>query len=350
MARSAVTRRSGPGYAGLIIFIVLCMALIGGYVWLVPEYTFAVSEMVSLNSDIESQLEDRLGSELGVYKQSTAKRSERAYDTAFLRKVGDSAIDGLKYAELLELTWGEGENPAGDIRDFLKSDPEIGQQENLRTFITALSTKMTELEEMRISAEQGRQKALTDLNEALERKTAADARAVAAEREKNDKLREMQAAFQKERDRYIKQMDETEARATQARKARDEDAQKHREEVRALNDQIESRDDRIVELEDELARKKPKPVKITEGKILEANNESKFVVINLGKREGIGVGELFTVVHLGPGDARTPKATIQVTRVSDIISRADIVSVVPDSEIVVPGNLVVRQKTLDEPE
>ena len=94
MARSAGTRRTGPGYAGLIIFIVLCMALIGGYVWLVPEYTFAVSEMVRLNSDIKSELENRVGSELGIRSQATTKRSERGYDTAFLRKVGDSASDG----------------------------------------------------------------------------------------------------------------------------------------------------------------------------------------------------------------------------------------------------------------
>jgi len=348
MARSAGTRRSGPGYAGLIIFIVLCMALIGGYVWLVPEYTFAVSEMVRLNSDIKNEMEARVGSQLGVHAQATTKRSERAYDTGFLRQVGDSAEDGLKYAELVELCGWEGDNPGEGIRDFLKSNPEIGQQENLRAFFSALNTKLMEREELRISAEQGRQKALADLNEALERKTAADARAVAAEREKNDKLAEAEAKFNKDRNRYIEQMDETNAQAAQARKARDEDAQKHREEVRGLNEQIESLNDRVVELETELAKKKPKPVKVTEGKVLEAHNESNFVIINLGKREGIIVGEIFTVMHLGPGASRTPKATLQVTRVMDVVSRADITAVVPGSEIVVPQDIVVREKTVND--
>ena len=162
MARSPRSRRSGPGYAGLIIFIVLCMALIGGYVWLVPEYTFAVSEMVGLNSDIKSELEDQVGSQLDAHAQSTAKRSERAYDTSFLRKVGDSAADGLKYAELVELCGWEGEDPIQSIQDFLKSNTEIGQQENLRTFLSALDTELMESDELRIAAES--HKAATDLD------------------------------------------------------------------------------------------------------------------------------------------------------------------------------------------
>ena len=348
MARAARARRGGPGYAGLIIFIVLCMGLIAGYVWLVPEYTFALSEMAQINSDIKAHVEGRVGAELKARAKSTSKRSERAYHSEFFQKVGESAADGLRYNTLVQVGGWEGENPVQDIQDFLKAGTDFEQKDTLRAYIRELDSLLKRKEEALREEARKTVQAETSRDEYKQLMTTADRRAAAAERQKNDELRKKEQSLQAERVKYIRQADEMSKQAAGTRKELDSVMKKQRQEVAVLNKQITGLKDRIRELDAELAKKKPKPVKVTEGRVLQVDQVGKVAVINLGKREGIGVGERFIVMDIGPGGERIPKAEIQVTRVMDIISRADIISRVPESEMVVPQDIVRRVKQVND--
>ena len=76
----------------------------------------------------------------------------------------------------------------------------------------------------------------------------------------------------------------------------------------------------VRDLEEELTRKRPKAVAVTEGLVLQSDPLEGVAIINLGKKEQIQNGEKFTVVRVGKGGERIPKGELQVVRVDDLVS------------------------------
>jgi hypothetical protein len=66
-------------------------------------------------------------------------------------------------------------------------------------------------------------------------------------------------------------------------------------------------------------------------------------IINLGKKEQIQNGEKFTVVRVGKGGERIPKGELQVVRVDDLVSTAEILKSDPDDPVM-RDDIVQRQK------
>ena len=63
----------------------------------------------------------------------------------------------------------------------------------------------------------------------------------------------------------------------------------------------------------------------------------------MGKKEQIQNGEKFTVVRLGKGGERTPKGELQVVRVDDLVSRAEILNSDPEDPVM-RDDVVLRER------
>ena len=92
---------------------------------------------------------------------------------------------------------------------------------------------------------------------------------------------------------------------------------------------IQKLEQNVREINEELTRKMPKAVAVTEGLVLQADPIEGVAIINLGKNEQIQNGEKFTVVRIGKGGERIPKGELQVVRVDDLVSRTEILQVGP---------------------
>lgn len=343
MARSA---RSGPGFVGLIVFIVLCVVLIIGYIPLVKEMAKRGDSLDRLHSDIKQNLEDGIPG-LGARAMGRASKSEVAYDAAFFSRVADAGKKGMKYDDLLVVTGYEGDNSVEQINSLLtKTTPP---KENLQIFIQEQTKQIAEL-----------QSRLNIANTALQSATAERDRAVRLAQEESQRLKEANAkaadqlaAARREFNAIIEQTKDLMNRAVEnAEKAWGENsaqAERFKQEVQALQDNLQRREQSILELQEELQRKKPQPPKVTEGNIIQVDLMEEFAIINLGRREDIKVGDLFDVMRIGRAGERTPKARLQVTVVEELISRADITDQTLDDPIV-RGDLIVRVMPTEEAE
>ena len=103
----------------------------------------------------------------------------------------------------------------------------------------------------------------------------------------------------------------------------------HKKETADLQAKIQKLEQNVHEMNEELTRKMPKAVAVTEGLVLQADALEGVAIINLGKNEQIQNGEKFTVVRIGKGGERMPKGELQVVRVDDLVSRTEILNVGP---------------------
>lgn len=347
MARAARVSRGGPGYFGLIFFIVLSLLLIGGYVWLVPAYARRGSEMNNLQNAIKQNLEDPLHDSLGVSASAQPSPSVAAYDASFFDKIGKSALLGVKYDELRTKTGYAGENPVAEINQLLGSVQPPA--ENLRKYIDKLNIDATVVRE-----------ALNQANTALAAATSARETAIrlqseAEEREKKAQAekQQLQSSLEKKHREELEQVkalwtkaDQETKKAYAQAKARDDEFRKQMGDVQA---ELKKTETQVLELKEELARKKPKLIPVLEGRVLQADMVEGFVIISLGKRENIDLGEKFTVVRQGKANERLEVGEIQIVRVDPLTCRGDVTQKESGATIM-RGDIVVRQKKTVEVE
>ncbi len=345
MARTAKVMRSGPGYVGLIVFIVLCLILIGGYVVLFPAFAKRGSAIIRMNSAISENLEKPLGKALSITYTPTSTPTEPAYDQTFFSKVRDAALKGIKYDEMVAVTGYGGEAPTADI------DAELAK------LTPKPATLREELDRLRldISTLQGR---LTDANTALDAakaerdnsqkaKVAADARLKENIDAKNKEIADLRKKDADELADLKTRWQNADAAEKKARADAVAEAAAFKKQIADLTDSAKLVEQKIVALQEEVNRKKPKPIPVLEGSVLKANLVGETVYINLGKNQGIQMGEKFSVVAVGKGGVRVPKGEIRVVRIDAEISRADIIGPVFENPIVA-GDVVVREKKFEE--
>ena len=344
MARSARVRRGGPGYAGLITFIVLCIILILGYVWLVPEYAKVSASLDTMHQHVKDNLEDRVGGPLQARAIVRARKADLAYDATFFRKVADSAEDGLKYPPLLALTgWEEAEDPAKAIEEFLALTP----QDSLQTYVNELNSR-------RLAQE----KRVQVINQSLQAVEAQRDRAMALSQEavkqrdearagRDAKLAEARSKYLGEIVKMKRLQDQADKIAANARGDLAKAVAGRKADVAELDGRIERLEQDKKELQAELQRKKPKPVAVMEGRILQVDYVNRVAIIDLGKREGIKEGEKFTVMRIGRGGVPAAKGELQVVRVEENVSRADIMSQTDENDLITRLDVVRRQKQVE---
>jgi hypothetical protein len=102
----------------------------------------------------------------------------------------------------------------------------------------------------------------------------------------------------------------------------------------------------VASLRRELEAKAPKAVAVREGRILQVDLVEERAIINLGGRDRIESGEIFTVMAVGKGGERIPKAQLKVVRVEDLVSRVDIMNVEAEQTIL-RGDIVWRAKDVE---
>lgn len=340
MARAS----SGPGFVGVIVLIVICVALILGYVWLVPAYAKIGDSLDRLHGDIKKNLEDGIKG-LGVRAQAVASRSDVAYDQNFFMKVAELANKGVKYESLVEAVGFGGDDSVGQINaELSKATPP---QPNLKEYLLALRQDITDLTAKLSATNASLSKVELQRDQAIKlAKEESDRLGEARQQAMND-LASARANFLAE----IQKTKELMERAVQNNeKAWAENAQKDEafQKLEAdLQDQIRRLDQKAKELETELFAKKPKPPEITQGRVTQVDLINELAIIDLGEREGVQTDDTFAVMRIGKGGEQIPKAELKVTVVKDIIAHADIVKQSMDDPII-RGDLVVRQMRPEE--
>jgi len=86
------------------------------------------------------------------------------------------------------------------------------------------------------------------------------------------------------------------------------------------------------------AKKQPKQVPLVEGKVLVVNKDYNFVVINLGSKDGIKIGDIFSLYH-----ADNLLTDVKVEKVHDAMAAAGIISLNIKDQIA-EGDKVIKKK------
>lgn len=345
MARAAKMARSGPGYIGLIFFIVLCLILIGGYVVLFPAFAKRGSAVMRLNSAIKDNLEQPLGKALSISATATNAPTEPAYDLTFFSKVRDAALKGVKYDDMVAVTGYGGEKPVEDIEaELSKLTPKPAtlrdELDRLRLDITTLQGRLTDTNTALEAAK-------TDRDNAQKAKAAAEERLKTALDEKNTEIDGVRKKSAEELADLKSRWQKADAAEKKARADAASDATQLKKQITDLNDNIKLLEQKTIAMQEELERKKPKPIPVLEGVILRADLVEGTAYINLGSNQGIKMGEKFTVVTVGKAGARVQKGEVVAVRVDPEIARVDIIGPAFQTPIV-KGDIVVRQKTVEE--
>jgi chromosome segregation ATPase len=270
-----------------------------------------------------------------------ASASDVAYDDAFFAKIQRSALDGVNYAALVKETGYTGEDAIKEISDELKkTQPE---PESLHAYITKLIQDAGAL-----------QRQLNERNQALQLATAQTKAAQDLQAQESMELKatldNSAKQLQDARDAYDKDL----ATIKQLMAKAGEDAKNawaenraqaelHKKETADLEAKILKLEQNVHDLDEELTRKKPKAVAVTEGLVLQSDPLEGVAIINMGKKEQIQNGEKFTVVRIGRGGERIPKGELQVVRVDDLVSRTEILKSDPDDPVV-RDDIVQREK------
>ena len=325
MARAPQRSRTGPVFAGMVAFLALSAVLIVVCVFLTLGYLKRGASLTKLQGEIKRDLEDPLAKGLSVRALPVASASYAASD-ALAEKAG--------YA---------GENPINDITSELQKSQLQPEPENLREYVTKLNQDLGAAKRQLSERDQALQLATAQMKDAqnLQAQEGADLKAT-VDKAATD-LQDARAAYDKD----LATVKELMAKADEEQKAawaeNHAQADLHKKETADLQAKIQKLEQNVREMNEELTRKMPKAVAVTEGLVLQADALEGVAIINLGKNEQIQNGEKFTVVRVGRGGERKPKGELQVVRVDALVSRTEILNSDP-GDPVMRDDIVLREK------
>ena len=342
MARAPQRSSGGPGFAGMVIFLVLSVVLAVACVFLF----LASRQARSLPDQASERDQERPGRSaqvkgLAVNAQPVASASDVAYDDAFFTKIQKSASDGMDYAKLVEKTGYTGENPINDITSELqKTQPE---PESLHAYVTKLIQDLGAAQRQLNERNQALQLATAQTKAAqdLQAQESADLKATLDKSAKD--LQDARDAYDKDLAAIKQLLAKADEEAKNAWAENRAQAEIHKKETADLQAKILKLEQNVREINEELTRKMPKAVAVTEGLVLQSDPIEGVAIINMGKNEQVQNGEKFTVVRVGKGGERTPKGELQVVRVDALVSRAEILNSDPDDPVM-RDDIVLREK------
>jgi hypothetical protein len=339
MARAPQRSRGGPGFVGMIIFLVLSVVLALACVFLASGYLKRGASLGKLQGEIKKDLEEPLQARgLRVMAQSVASASDVAYDDAFFNTIQKNASNGIDYAKLSEMT---GYNGVDEIKDELqKTQPS---PDSLHAYITRLIQDMGALQRQLNERNTALQLATEQTKTAQDRQAQESAELKATLDKSVKDLQDARAAYDKDLATIKALMTKADEDAKKAWADNREQAELHKKELATLQDQVTKLKQKVNEQEEELTRKRPKAVAVTEGTVLQADSIEGVAIISLGKKEQIQNGEKFTVVRIGKGGERIPKGELQVVRVDELVSTTEILKSDPDDPVM-RNDIVQREK------
>jgi hypothetical protein len=341
MARAPQRSSGGPGFAGMIIFIVLSAVLALACVFFFLTASKRGASLTRLQGEIRSDLEDPLSKSLGVHSQPVVSGSDVAYDDAFFAKIKSAALDGVNYSALVNIT---GYASGDDIKSELqKAPPEAANQTNLHDYVTKLLQDLGDA-----------QRQLSERNQALQLATAQtkSAQDLQAQESTNLKatldksakdLQDAKDAYDKDLATIKQLLAKADEEAKSAWAENRAQADLHKKETADLQARIQKLEENVRDMNEELTRKTPKAVAIVEGLVLQSDPIEGVAIINMGKKEQVQNGEKFTVVRIGKGGARVPKGELQVIRVDPLVSRTEILSADPEDPVM-RDDIILREK------
>lgn len=320
-----VPRRVAQGYFGLIFFIVLSLALVGGYAWLVPVMLQKSQDLKTMESKIKDTIDDplrRMGAMLPLEQKQGG--STLTYGGQYFSKLADLAKQGVAYSTLVtKVGYGTGPSaPAvidsalagsgsnatslkelidGQTKELASLKSNLGTtQKSLDSAQTQVQAKMDEL----ASAQKAYQKQLAKLETTLDEERR---KSEAALDDVKKKLDESQTAWKELWDK------------TQASEKAAKDAAAQQQAT------IEGQDQQVAELREELKGKQPGAKLGPFGTVLECDLVHRFCMLDRGARDGVKQGEQLLVYREGLQNKMVEMGKVVVVRVYNDSSRADIV-------------------------
>jgi hypothetical protein len=345
MARSA-RGRGGPGYTSLIVFIVLCLLLIAGYVPLVIQFSKQIDTVKLYNNAIEDAFVKQWGAKLKAKADPQASENSPKFSKAFFDKFVPYIEKGLAYEQLAELVDVEPKENPEALKKAISEMYPVGpglEHESLRLYIKTLKQRISEWETAHEQAEKDAESARTQANSEKKRRRTAE-----TNRNKDvASARRDASAERKNKEKFVRDSDTSLKSAMRVQKAAENNFIKATNDVAARKKRIAKLAKEIDALNKEILVLKTPPIVVkrivTKGVVLQADSMQGIAIINVGQREGIIKGETFTLMRLGKGDIETPKGKLVIIRVDKYDCVGEIMSMAKD-QMLMRNDIVVRDQ------
>ena len=339
-----VPRRVASGWFSLGFFIVLCLALIGGYVPLVLNWQEKTQDLNTINDSIDKQLVEPLRAQQVVLKtDQPLEGTTLIYGQEFWKQVSELAIQGTRYEELFRLTgWPTKESLLDDIQGKLDKTGQPHLKRLIETGESDRANLASQVASLNKNLDEARKERDQKANELLTARAGF-----------RTELQVLQDRLKKEQADAIKQIEEYKAKWADANKQRqiiwDEKLKAERVaagKIAGLEKTVTELDAEIRRLRNELARGKPVVQTGAVGTILKTDLIHKFVIIDRGVRDEMTTGISLLVYRRGHRGEKLPIGKVIVVSVERIVSRADIVEQ-DDANPIIPGDVLYLRPPRD---
>ncbi len=325
----------------LIIFVLLCIALIIGCTWLYLAMQARDDAIRKVNDNIRDQLDKPLRSAgLPLPKQPALGNLGVEYGPPFFQGVREVAERGIKYEPLMtSLGWPEATVQEDIDNKLLEMDPSAM---NLLSYVMRLERQVVKFATLHSDA-------LASLGDARAQADSLRAQLAKAGEQIQKQIEKDQQAFERAKDswqgqnrEYKKAADDANTAREAAEKAYQEERQTHKDDVVTLNKEIADLRQRIDDLESQLVAGQKKAKAIEYGKVLQADPVERFVIINTGERDGVEMGDVLIIYGVGHAGTKHKKGVVKVVRVESLVSRGDVTEQ-DDLYPIVKGDLVLPE-------
>ncbi len=347
-AYRSVPRGGGGGgwLISLIIFVLLCIALIAACTWLYLAMQDRDMAIKKINDSIRDQLDKPLRTAgLTLPRQPAIGNVGVEYGPQFFQGVREVAEKGIRYDPLvISLGWPEA-TVQEDVDNKLKGiDPPAT---DLFGLIMRVERRIIRLETLHNDA-------LASLSDARAHAESLQAQLAKAGEQIQEQIEKDQNAFDKAKASWQGQIEQYKTDADDSNAAREKGVGNYQAEREArkrdgiaLSSEIADLRKIIDDLERQLVAGQKKIKRIEYGKVLQTDPVERFVIVNAGKRDGMEMGDVLIVYGVGHAGTRHRKGAVKVVRVEPLVSRGDIIEQ-DDLYPIVAGDLVLAEKVAEK--
>lgn len=344
--------RGGPAplTVPLIVFVVLSIAAIGAFMVVLIEYS-------ALSKNIEGLHDSRLCDE----------KDGKCYFQTYFEK---NLTEQTGYKQLLESEYKDKEDKQKQLLDWqdfvgwtdtltnlkdadpelaahltdIKTDATLVDTPNVLSYVYELKRKSADLDSALSDCQRARDDAITKRDD-IRRQRVLDLDAKQELiRKRDDRIATLINSIKEQEQALAAEIQKLKAEAAAAKREvtllKDESQRKIRNLVEKNNENEQKITDMRRKLQEE-ERFDPNKASV-DGKILYADERGKFVMIDMGRVDGITRGLKFTVYQIGKGGTRREKGEVEVNRVMTEFSYASILELKDDKDPMVEGDSLVN--------
>lgn len=333
----------GGGIVLAVVTVLIILGLIGGYIPVVLTLDPYRRATEDLNALIEANVYEPL-MEAGAQVQVAPITADRRtpYDINLMRVAQQYIEWGAMLDDIAELIGWEAETAVPDIRSTLEDARDVDlRPATIREYVQelrlALRTAQTDASSLESDLERARTEA-GDLREQLDnakqevrRVEERAQRDIIAEREKKEgEIRTLSTT----NDRLAQNLEDA---RTEARRL----TQTLSQERDRWEDRRGDLEAEVARLERRLAERLPVVIPPREGEVQSADMIREYAIVNLGRQDGMGLGDEVNIYRLGRGAIRILKAVGRVVSTQEFVSRVDLMEIVDPDYPVIEGDIVV---------